>query len=382
MVQGMTHPQLVALVLEQQQQIAQLRRDLDDLREITPISKSHGQGAIAPLPQDSLPQLWVGGESDRGIISLVGGPSWTFGRGEENQFSFDDHCMSRNHAIVQRMEPNEFYLIDLGSRNGSFINGQRVNVPVAIAHGDLLTLGQTNFKFSFPPPIDPLHPQALSTHSPFEVAGELGGMTIATDVIHVRRLISVLVIDIRNFTGLTRQLDEHLLSEVVGAWFNAAGIIIRRHGSWVDKYIGDAVMAVWIHGGHEVGRDEILRPLQALQSLQEMTSRLHHSFPLPFPLRIGAGLNTGYAMVGNTGSGDRPDYTALGDTVNAAFRLESSTKQFGVDLALGLTPFQHLQQHFGGNLPFHPQLVHLKGYETPMPAYTCNFTDLQQLLEA
>ena len=57
------------------------------------------------------------------------------------------------------------------------------------------------------------------------------------------RLISVLVADIRDFTVLTRQTDEKVLSEAIGTWFKRAGEIISEHGSWVDKYIGDAVMA-------------------------------------------------------------------------------------------------------------------------------------------
>lgn len=91
----------------------------------------------------------------------------------------------------------------------------------------------------------------------------------ATATLHVRRLISVLVVDIRNFTGLTRQLDEKILSEVIGTWFRHAGEIIRANGSWVDKYIGDAVMAVWIHGAQEVDNHEMLQILQALSAMQK-----------------------------------------------------------------------------------------------------------------
>ena len=202
----------------------------------------------------------------------------------------------------------------------------------------------------------------------------------ATEMLHVRRLISVLVVDMRGFTVLTRQLDEHLLSEVVGTWFRHAGEIIRKYGSWVDKYIGDAVMAVWIHGTQEVEREEILRPFYALSALQKITSQLHLTYPLPFPLKIGAGLNTGYAMVGNTGSSDRPDYTALGDTVNAAFRLETSTKQLQQDLALGETTYQYIHRWAGDQLPFRDHIVRWKGYDTTVLTHTCSFAELDQFL--
>jgi len=81
-------------------------------------------------------------------------------------------------------------------------------------------------------------------------------------------------------------------------------------------------MAVWFHGTEEVKSTEMIPIFQALKDLHEVTRKLNKTYPLPFPLRVGAGVNTGYAMVGNSGSSERSDYTTLGDTVNAAFRLE------------------------------------------------------------
>ena len=94
-------------------------------------------------------------------------------------------------------------------------------------------------------------------------------------------------------------------------------------------------MAVWFHDEDGLSDSHMLRPLEAALAIHRATMRLNQEFILPFPLRIGAGLNTGYAMVGNTGSAGSADYTALGDTVNAAFRLESATKDIGCDVAIG-----------------------------------------------
>jgi adenylate cyclase len=126
---------------------------------------------------------------------------------------------------------------------------------------------------------------------------------------------------------------------------------------------------------------EMLKILQALSALHKMTSDLYNLYPLPFPLRIGAGINTGYAMVGNTGSGDRPDYTALGDTVNAAFRLETSTKQIGKDVAVGKTTFQYLSALGADDHLFGQYTVNLRGYENPAIAYACSFSDLDTFLK-
>lgn len=272
--------------------------------------------------------------------------------------------------MLQWMDTGGFYLIDLGSRNGSFVNGRRVNVPVTLQNGDRLTFGQTEMEFYCPVSRDD------------EPTTDLDSAEIpATAALHVRRLISVLVIDIRDFTVLTRQLDERLLSEVVGTWFRRAGDIIREYGSWVDKYIGDAVMAVWMHGTAGIDQEDMLRICRTVNALHQMTESLSGQYPLPFPLRIGAGVNTGYAIVGNTGSGDRPDYTALGDTVNATFRLESATKHLGLDVALGETTYRYLLSLVPGAADcFQAHTVNLKGYDAPMLTYACAFTDLNSFV--
>ncbi|OLP18192.1 adenylate/guanylate cyclase domain-containing protein [Leptolyngbya sp. 'hensonii'] len=309
--------------------------------------------------------------TDRGncYLPLVGSNCWTFGRSDDNNFVLPDRWISRNHAMLQCMETGEFYLIDLGSRNGSFINGRRVSIPVTLRNGDMLTFGQTEMEF---------HCSAVEQVTESSTSDK---EFTATAILHVRRLISIMVVDIRDFTGLTRQVDEKLLSEVIGTWFRHAGNIIREYGSWVDKYIGDAVMAVWIHGMQGVNEAELLRIFRAVHALHKMTSDLHNQYPLPFPLRVGAGINTGYAMVGNTGTGDRPDYTALGDTVNAAFRLETCTKQIGLDLALGETTYRYCSSLNTTSDIFKEHAVHLKGYDVPTLTHACSFNSLGAFLE-
>jgi adenylate cyclase len=305
-------------------------------------------------------------------LSLVGGNYWTVGRGDDNNFVLPDRWISRNHAMFQGTDNGQFYLIDLGSRNGTFVNGRRVSVPVILSDGDLITFGQTELQF--------FSPKDASAAVDRTLGGAPGQDATATAMLHVRRLISVMVVDIRDFTVMTRQIDEKVLSEAIGTWFRRAGEIIGQYGSGVDKYIGDAVMAVWIHGKDGADPQSMVQILQAVSTLAEMTSHLHEQFPLPFPLRIGAGINTGYAMVGNAGSSDRPDYTALGDTVNAAFRLETSTKHLGLDIAMGETTYKYLQKAGADDQCFKRFTVELKGYEEPITTRAGTFTDLNQFL--
>lgn len=318
-------------------------------------------------PQFVTPYLSLHIGADRQQLPLASGTCWTVGRGEENDFILGDRWISRNHAMLQSMETGEVYLIDLGSRNGSFVNGRRVSVPVTLRSGDRLTFGQTELDF-YAPPQRPYLPSSDAEMRDFT----------ATAALHVRCLISVLVVDIRDFTVLTRQLDEQVLSEMIGTWFRRSGEIIRRYGSWVDKYIGDAIMAVWIHGSDVVRPGEMLLVLEAVREIYQMTQEVSAQFPVPFPLRIGSGVNTGFAMVGNTGSGDRPDYTALGDTVNAAFRLESATKQLGCDVAIGELTYRSLA--LTNCDPFQLHSVDLKGYDVPTLTHACLFGELGTFL--
>jgi adenylate cyclase len=304
-------------------------------------------------------------------VPLVNGFSWTLGRGSENEIPLSDKCASRNHAMFQLVGESNYFLIDLGSRNGSFVNGRRVTIPVSLKNGDRITLGETNLEFYCPETI------TNSDNSNFQ--NQENTDAVATAMLHKRQLITVLVVDIRDFTKLTQQMDEHVLSETIGTWFRRAGEIIDRYGSWVDKYIGDAVMTVWIHesgkGSDTLATQDMLKVYRALYELYNMSNELNQQFDLPFQLRVGAGINTGYAMVGQMGTSEHPDYTALGDTVNAAFRLESATKQLGIDVAIGSTTYSHTP-YASVLLPFKQYSVELKGYSAPTITYAGTFNEL------
>jgi adenylate cyclase len=304
-------------------------------------------------------------------LSLTDGNCWTVGRGDDNQFVVKDRCISRNHAMIQYTDAGDHYLIDLGSSNGTFVNGRRVSIPVTIHDGDTVTFGQTEFEFHCP--------RANDGSLGLDPEGTLDGTV--TSVLHLRKLMSVMVVDMRNFTILTRQTNENLLSEVMSAWFRNAGLIIRKHGSWVDKYIGDALMALWFHNGDTVSKQEMMNILLALDDLNQMTRQLSQQYPLPFELKVGAGVNTGYAMIGNAGSGDRPDYTALGDTVNAAFRLEAITKELNAEIAIGASTYRYLAPVLGKHRVFKECSVELKGYDTPAIVHATNFGPLNAFLQ-
>jgi adenylate cyclase len=117
---------------------------------------------------------------------------------------------------------------------------------------------------------------------------------------------------------------------------------------------------------------DLLRALRAISEINTATAEISRSLPLPAPLRIGAGMNTGPAIVGGS------EYTALGDTVNAAFRLEAATKQIGLGVALGERTFAELK--LDPCCPFARREVELKGYEGPSTAWGISFDALLEFL--
>ena len=292
---------------------------------------------------------------------------WTIGRGADNTFAFNDNMMSRYHAVIQEMQPGKFYFIDLGSLNGSLINHRRVTTPLRLRNQDVLVCGGTEMTFC-DVSVGPDH-QASET-----------AFSDPTFVMYSRRLITVLVVDIRDFTILAQKVDEALLAQTIGTWFRETAAIVRRHGSSGDKYIGDAVMALWTHARENVQTDDMHHVLQALSEIQAFTGKLHERFSLPAPLRIGSGINTGISMISNTGAQENPEFSPLGDSVNVAFRLETATKTSGFDVALGASTFACLRENPRAQHCFEKRQVELKGYERPIEVWLTSFENLESFL--
>lgn len=283
-------------------------------------------------------------------IALEQGTTWRIGRGDQCEVHLPDDLISRQHAVVQRMGDGQFYLIDMGSRNGSFVNDVRVSVPQVLKNGDALSIGPIILLFRCP--------DASPSTTQVEGQPESG-----TKAYFRPRLITVLVMDIRGFTTLSQQIEQSLLCNLIATWFGHGGRIMRERGSWSQKYIGDAVMAVWLHKSAEDALPEALLAIQACVEFAQIAGSMQAQFSLPSAMRVGAGINTGFASIGNAGSGAAIDFTAMGETVNAAFRIESCTKEIGVDLALGKSTFDLLQESAGLKECFQPHEVALKGYE-------------------
>jgi adenylate cyclase len=145
--------------------------------------------------------------------------------------------------------------------------------------------------------------------------------------------VTVLFSDIRNFTTLSERLSAHEVVEMLNAYFSRACEPILAQGGTVDKYIGDAVMALFgspvKHPDH--ARRAVRAALGVARAAEGFGQWMRERFPgkdLP-EFGVGIGLHTGEAVIGDIGTPKRRDFTAIGDTVNAASRLEGITKEMG-----------------------------------------------------
>lgn len=292
---------------------------------------------------------------------LIDGQTWSVGRGEGCTILLDSRSVSRLHALVQRRDAGDYYLVDLGSRNGSFVNGRRVSVPVRFVDHDRLVFGDQELVFSNP----------SQTGSGIETLGS-DTRNQPTSTMMMQSLATIVVADIRDFTPLARSVSEAVLSQTIGTWFLRVGKVAVEWGSWGQQYIGDAIMAVWLHENPSQVRSDLDRVLRAVCEIERTTGEISGSLPLPRPLRIGAGINTGQAILGGT------DFTALGDTVNSAFRLEAATKTIGLSVALGDGTYRALSG--SEPLPFRRSEVQLKGYESMSTAWGISFEELHEFL--
>jgi adenylate cyclase len=161
-----------------------------------------------------------------------------------------------------------------------------------------------------------------------------------------RREITVLFTDIRGFTAMSENLDPEALVKLLHDFLNPMSNIIINQGGTIDKYMGDAIMALF--GAPLIQMDH---PRLACRAALEMVATLEalnrtwteQGRP---PLKVGVGVNTGPVAVGNMGSDRLFDYTAIGDNVNLASRLEGLNKYYGTSILISDTTAQALDNGF------------------------------------
>jgi pSer/pThr/pTyr-binding forkhead associated (FHA) protein len=195
------------------------------------------------------------------------------GRSPSNVIVLKDRKVSRRHAVVHRQDLHEFWLVDLGSGNGSYINELRASLPARLNDGDVMKLGDYALTFRQSKP---------------DTASEMRTDNPSVTVIDVKKIDCwMLLADIVNSTKLASECDPSDWASLVGNWSGNCRQIVELHGGAINKYLGDGFLAIWPAKQQRV--EHVTGVLKALFELQENSK-------LPFRLALHKGqVSTGGA---------------------------------------------------------------------------------------
>jgi class 3 adenylate cyclase len=226
-----------------------------------------------------------------------------FGRATVNEVRLSAPGASRRHAHIHAQQSDnhvEYWLADLGSTNGTLLNGKRVTIPCRLKSGDGIRIVDEEFVFK-------MEFNAFAPGDETEVP--------PTVVVRASRQCWFLMVDIKRYTSLATQLDTDVLAQKVGTWLRQCRDIIEASGGVIDKFLGDAIFAYWIHGdGTAAAVANATRELGRLQEARDPDFRLvvHHGLA---------------SITGGAGGADN----LSGSDVIYVFRMEKVCSKLGDD---------------------------------------------------
>ena len=253
---------------------------------------------LHPMNEPGSVEAWL--EQPDGERIVVAG-NVSFGRTADNTVVLPDERVSRRHALIHPQGADGYWLVDLGSRNGTYVNQRRVGQPRRLHDGDRLQLGPFTFVFR------------LVHAAPATRTGEV---TTLQTLVDVRTLPCwLLVLDVQGSTNLARRLPAAELAVLMGRWFNACRQVIETHGGTINKYLGDGLLAYWLADKADAAAlakmVEALRPMQAAGT-PAFRLVLHRG-----PVTFGGAASLG-------------EDSLSGPEVNFVFRMEKLAGQLGV----------------------------------------------------
>jgi len=181
-----------------------------------------------------------------------------------------------------------------------------------------------------------------------------------------RKEVSVLFSDIRSFTSIAETMDAEELVIMLNDYFETMVDAVMAYKGTLDKYIGDAIMAVF--GSPLALEDHAWRAVQTSVEMRHRLkafNRIRHDKQQP-PIEIGIGINSGSVISGNIGSSKRMEFTAIGDGVNLSARLESATKQYGCDIVISENTYRPCADQVWA---LELDRIRVKGKEEPVAIY-------------
>lgn len=212
--------------------------------------------------------------------------------------------------------------------------------------------------------------KAFSRFVPEQIIDELvdGAETEAKVGVGEKRDVAILFCDIRSFTNISECNKPETVVGFLNRYFTAMCTIIKKHGGTVDKFMGDAIMAIF--GAPVSYEDNARRALAAAYEMRETIDKIPLDdliLPQGMKFKAGIGIHYGDVIVGSIGSADKTDYSVIGDNVNLGSRIEGLTKTYGtMILVSGAVKDQIKSNEF---IYRHLDNVKVKGKEKPVPIY-------------
>lgn len=181
--------------------------------------------------------------------------------------------------------------------------------------------------------------------------------------------VAILFSDIRGFTGLSEKMTPQELMKFLNSYFLRMNDPIHQNGGFIDKFIGDAIMALFDHPNGS-NQDKALDALNAAVDLRYALNvyNLHRSNSGYPPINIGVGIHFGPVIIGTVGSDDRMDTTVIGDSVNIAYRLETLAPKLGADIVVSSQLLETADAKVKFNYRF-LDWVRVKGRKNPVEVY-------------
>lgn len=273
------------------------------------------------------------------------------GRSQDASIRLTDGGVSRQHATIRR-DGNLYWLADLGSANGSFVNDVAVTTARALRHGDRIQVGACVFVF-----------ETVDATPTAEPSGTQMLHTVALPMRTVKA--TLLVGDLRNFTALSARLTAEQVAAMLREWYADCERILKPRGAIIDKFIGDGVFAYWAGDSAEVRA-------QATEAARLLSGPAAGDSPVRTQLReqmnlevhCHIGMNIGDVALGAMGRGVN---TAVGEEVNVTFRIESLTRILQVPV---LVSASFIQGWPDGLRHYRPAGIHpVKGQPEPVEVY-------------
>lgn len=296
-------------------------------------NQSVESGGADANPQPPL-TVWL--ESGGQKLPIQGDCS--IGRSPKNKIVIDSQRVSRRHAIINAQDGGEFWLIDLGSSNGTYLNGRRIHHPVKLSSQDELVIGDQAFVFH--------QPNAMT---------DAYRTTIAQRTVAQVHDIScwLLVADIEEFTVLSGSMDTDNLAELIGGWLARCKEAIEMHQGMMDKYLGDGFLAYWPATANT--EKNVAAALDELKRIQQSSNPRFR-----FVVHHGAVAAGGMPSMG--------EESLMGREVNFVFRMEKLAGALGIPILISAPAKSHLSSLANCN----PAGAHeLKGFEGKYEFFSC-----------